>query len=203
MVAAPADMNNFMRGQIPRTVMRTTDTHKYLGWCYPGDLLKRGQTILEGRLRCAWAKFNLFRHSLINRHVDVKLRLRLFDSVVTPAVLYSLSTAPLTAKDLERLAVTQRKMIRSIVGWVKLNENDWADMYRRLGAKVDAALQRQPVRTWVEALESRKEMLRSDILHQRRNALTLRVAAWDPQTIFDDKLPTQPKRKRGRPHTTR
>ena len=123
--------------------------------------------------------------------------------VVAPAVLYSLPTAPLTAKDLERLAVTQRKMIRSIVGWVKLNEDDWADMYRRLGAKVDAALQRQPVRTWVEALESRKEMLRSDILHQRRKALTLRVATWDPQAIFDDKLPTQPKRKRGRPRTTR
>ena len=91
-------------------VMRAMDTHKYLGCCYPGDLLKREPTILEARLRCAWSKFSLFRHSLVNRHVDIKLRLRLFESVVTPVALYALTTAPLSAKSLERLAVCRNKL---------------------------------------------------------------------------------------------
>ena len=184
-------------------VMRAMDTHKYLGCCYPGDLLKRGPTILEARLRCAWSKFSLFRHSLVNRHVDIKLRLRLFESVVTPAALYALTTAPLSAKSLERLAVTQRKMLRSIVGWVPLRNEDWADMYRRQRLKLEAALQRHPVRNWVEELISRKEKLRTEIVHCIKNPLTLRVAAWDPQSTFDDKLPIHPRRRRGRPRTVR
>ena len=63
-------------------VLRGRESHKYLGNAFPGDLRQRGHTMLSNRLRCAWAKFSLFRHSLLNRHVDIKLRLRLFESVV-------------------------------------------------------------------------------------------------------------------------
>ena len=68
-------------------VLRSGDQHKYLGAALPGDLRKRGGTILAHRLHCAWSKFHMFKHALTNRHVDKKLRLKLFDSVVSPFAL--------------------------------------------------------------------------------------------------------------------
>ena len=91
-------------------VVRSSDYHTYFGHRFPGDLKNRGRAMLANRLRCAWAKFNAFRAALTNKHVDFDLRARLFDSIVTPTALYGLSTAPLTANDVEKLASTQRHM---------------------------------------------------------------------------------------------
>ena len=111
--------------------------------------------MLHHRIRCAWAKFSCFRHALLDKHIDVRLRLRLFDAVVTPSALYGLTAAPLTAAEEAHLATTQRKMLRSIVGYVKLPDDSWADMYRRLRGKLEKAMQRRPIRDWVEMREQK------------------------------------------------
>lgn len=43
-----------------------------------------------------------------NKHVDIGLRLRLLVSGITPSTLHGLTVAPLTATELEKLAVAQR-----------------------------------------------------------------------------------------------
>ena len=53
-------------------VARRNQHHTYLGNSFAGDLRKRGKGILANRLSCAWSKFHLFRHSLTNKHVDIK-----------------------------------------------------------------------------------------------------------------------------------
>ena len=80
-------------------IVRHGEHHKYLGCMLSGDLRCRGRNMLHHRLRCAWGKFSCFRHALVDKHIDVRLRLRLFDAVVTPCALYGLSSAPLTATD--------------------------------------------------------------------------------------------------------
>ena len=105
-------------------VARAKETHKYLGASLPGDLRFRGKANLAHRLKCAWSKFHLFYASPTNKHVNIKLRLRLFDTVVTPAVLYGLTAFPLTQHDIEQLGVTQRKMLRKSSGgrsWQMMN----------------------------------------------------------------------------------
>eukprot|EP00959_Pyramimonas_sp_CCMP1952_P217036 4539173-Pyramimonas_sp.AAC.1 len=77
----------------------------------------RGKCNLEHRMKCAWLKYHQFSDTLQNRNIPIKLRLRLFGSVATPSVLYSLTTTPLTQKDLDKLDALQRKMLRRIVGW--------------------------------------------------------------------------------------
>ena len=114
---------------------------------------------LQYRLRCAWGKFHEFKRALTDKHVDVKLRLRLFDAVVTPCALYGLTAAPLTTKDEQQLATAQRKMLRLIVGYVKGPDDSWADMYRRLRSKLASALAKKPVGEWVPALKTRKKSL--------------------------------------------
>ena len=37
-------------------------------------------------------KFNQHRETLLNRHVSLKLRLKFFDSIISPAILFGLTT---------------------------------------------------------------------------------------------------------------
>ena len=53
---------------------------------------------------------------LAEKHVPLKNRLKLFQAVVTPVVVYGLSTMPLTDKQFTDLDVVQHRMLRSIVG---------------------------------------------------------------------------------------
>ena len=183
-------------------VARRNEKHTYLGNAFAGNLRHRGKGILDNRLRCAWSKFHMFRHSLTNKHVDIKLRLRLFDAVVSPAVLYGLSTAPLTSAAVECLAIAQRKMLRLIVGYVKLDGDSWADMYRRLRQKLATAMDKCSVKEWPEELTKRKQKLWNELISNSRSPLVTRVFQWSPMEIQDPKLPVRPFRARGHPWTT-
>ena len=119
-----------------------------------------------------------------------------------PAVLYGLSTAPLTSTAVECLAIAQRKMLRLIMGHVKLDGDSWADMYRRLRQKLATAMDKCSVKEWPDELKKRKQKLRRDLIGNSRNPLVTRVFQWSPADIQDPKLPSRPFRARGHPWTT-
>ena len=100
-------------------VLTGSTVHKYLGRHIPGDLKTRGEVEFAHRLAAAWGKFRKHRATLLNKHVSIKLRLKLFEAVVTPTVLFGLSTLPISKAQLAQLDVVQRKMLRSIAGWVR------------------------------------------------------------------------------------
>ena len=52
----------------------------------------RGQGEVANRIKAAWGVFHKHHRWLTNRHVLVPLRLKLFDSVVTPTGLFYLTT---------------------------------------------------------------------------------------------------------------
>ena len=139
---------------------------------------------------------------MTNRHVDVRLRMKFFDSVVTPAVLYGLTPAPLTQKDCSRLGITQRKMLRLIIGYTKHSDDTWADMYRRLKLRINAATQQTPIQNWETALSQRVHKLHDELQNDKRNRLSQRVFAWNPVDTHDPKLSHKPHRQRGRPSTS-
>ena len=62
------------------------------------------------------------RTKLTNKCVSIKLRLRLFDAFVTPTILCGLISMPLTTSDLNQLDAIQRRMLRSLVGWVCVHD---------------------------------------------------------------------------------
>ena len=182
-------------------VVQRDKVHKYLGIALPGDLQQRGHAMVSHRIRCAWAKYHTFKPYLVDKHVDVALRFKLFDSVVTPSAMYGLSSAPLTQKHIHSLSVAQRKMLRNIVGHVKIQHEDWADYHRRMNHRIAQALQRQPMSEWAEQVMGRKEKLHEKIEVGRTSDIASRVCAWCPQSVSDAKLATLPKRGRGRPCT--
>ena len=70
---------------------------------------------LRHRIARGWAKFHQFKSELCCRHIFLPDRLRLFEAVVTPSVLYACGTWTLTADGERLLQGTQRKMLRQIV----------------------------------------------------------------------------------------
>ena len=103
-------------------VLMPDSVHKYLGRHLDGKLFQRHITELNHRIHVAWYKFQLHRKVLTNRHVSIKLRLKLFDAIVTPTVLYGLHTLSLTQQQLQKLDIVLRRMLRSIVGWIRVSD---------------------------------------------------------------------------------
>ena len=89
--------------------VHATGKHKYLGRCFSGELRDRGQAALDHRASCAWMKFRALQSTLTNKHVNLKLRLRLFDAVIMPSICYAMETIPLTKVQAERLNIGQEK----------------------------------------------------------------------------------------------
>ena len=66
--------------------------HKNLGGHLDGNLSQRHITELNHSVHVAGEKFHLHRTMFTNKHVSIKLRLKLFDAIVTPTVIHGLHT---------------------------------------------------------------------------------------------------------------
>ena len=176
-------------------------THKYLGRVLSGSPGARGQTELKNRFSQAWAKYSKHRGTLINKLVPVKLRLRLFDATVSPTVLYGLSVLPLTRAQLDKLDALQRRMLRNIVGWVRVDEEPWRDTMARMNARVARALEQHTVECWSSRLLRRQWRLGLQIAQMGPRSWPLRVIKWQPSVVVDPAAGPVAHRNRGRPPT--
>ena len=179
-------------------VLRQNDTHKYLGRVFSGDLRKRGDINLRHRMQCGWMKYSHFRQVLQNRHIPITLRLKLFDAVITPTVLYSLSSTPLTSTQLERLNACQRRMLRKIVGWRRVGDESWASTGGRMKARLDAALQRHPITEWSICRNNRRDALVQRAAEGSAPKYASLAYRWTPTETAEPNEPL-PCRSRGRP----
>ena len=101
-------------GDMRIEILARTEEIKYLGRKITFHDAQRAE--LKNRLRGAWAKFMEHKDELTKKTYALSDRLRLFDAVITPAVLYGAETWTLT-KELERaLRTAQRRMLRAILG---------------------------------------------------------------------------------------
>ena len=176
-------------------VLTDIETHMYLGRKIPADLRRCSVVEVAHRINAAWGKFNKFRYVLTNRHVSIKGRLQLFNAVITPTILFGLGSLPLTKRQLEEIDALQRKMLRSIVGWYRVEGEAWSDTMRRMKSRVQSALRQSPVTTWSEVYRRTQHSFGARIVKQ--NAWPLFAASWDPTR--HNNFATQPKRKPGRP----
>jgi len=167
----------------PIELLSADSTHKYLGRAWSGDLRNRGLIATRHRLACAWGKFASLKKTLLNKHINLGLRLKLFSSCVTPALLYSLETCPLTHVSLNKLDCAQRRMLRSIVGWVSFDndEESWESRGHRMKAKLRAALELFPVTPWSELIAKKKQALYEHLSLRTTSDLVKRVVNWKPR----------------------
>lgn len=129
-------------------IVQAEASHKYLGTYLSGEFVFRENVEINHRIKCAWFAFGRHSHVLCNRNVSIKLRLKLFDSVVTPTILFGLAILPLSQMSLREIEIVQRKMMRKIPGWVRMPDESWEETMRRMKERVRSALQQYPVMPW-------------------------------------------------------
>ena len=101
-------------GDLKIEILQMSASLKYLGCQISFGEMQEME--LRQRIRGGWAKFMEHKQELTGKHYSLNSRLRLFNAVVTPTVLYG-SECWTTSKHLESvLKTTQRKMLRIILG---------------------------------------------------------------------------------------
>ena len=101
-------------GDMKIEVLARNGKIKYLG----RQITFENATVVElsNRIKAGWAKFMQYKHELTKKHYSLTDRLRLFESVVSPTVLYGAEAWTLTAEMTKLLKTTQRRMLRMILG---------------------------------------------------------------------------------------
>ena len=101
-------------GDMKIEILARGDKIKYLG---KQITFENGtQVELSNRIKAAWAKFMQYKQELTKKTYSLSDRLRLFESVVSPTVLYGSEAWTLTAEMTRLLRTTQRRMLRAVLG---------------------------------------------------------------------------------------
>ena len=87
-------------------------THKYLGRILTRNLCSRTEIELAHPFRVVWAKSYKHKEILIKKPISLKLRLKNLNAMISPTILFGLSSLPLTKFHLQKLNAMQRKMFR-------------------------------------------------------------------------------------------
>jgi len=164
-------------------VARDGESHKYLGKLLTGNPRQRGRCNLLHRISVGWLKFHNHQQTLTNKKIPLKLRLRLLDAVVTPAVLYSLSSTPLTEACLTKLDAAQRKMLRKLLGWQNNVDETWAEAGSRMKGRFQDMMTRFHIKIWSATLRSQKQKLTEELSQHRRSALASLSCSWKPASL--------------------
>ena len=106
-------------------VLDITKSHKYLGRVLNLQPGSRIQMEMDHRIQLAWGKFHQHRRWLLNQHIPLTLRFKIFDAVITPCILFGLTVFACKEADFNRIEVVQRKMLRNIIGWRRVAGETW------------------------------------------------------------------------------
>jgi len=91
-------------------------------------------------------RFHKNRDILMDKHLSIYSRLKFFQAVITPTILFGLTSCAMTKSQICSLDVVQRRMFRNIVGWVRHDGEPWDETMRRMRSKVEAGLKRYPIK---------------------------------------------------------
>ena len=106
----------------------------------------------RGRCPCCVGKVHETQALLLNKHIAIRNRLKYFDAVISPSAMLGQHTMPLTPEKNHELNVLQRRMLRSIVGWRRVDGEPWSGTMPCVSPQ---AFNRHPGRPWDQQLLSR------------------------------------------------
>ena len=118
-------------------IIHDSESHRYLGRKLNLHAKSRIAMEFSNRKQQAWFAFNKHKKVLLNHHISLKKRLKYFDTCVTPAILFALCSFPLRKRELDSLDILQRKMMRRIVGWRRIEGEDWQITMTRMKFRLD------------------------------------------------------------------
>ena len=137
-------------------------------------------TELANRLNAGWKSFFKFKAVLCNRGIPIKSRLRLFESVVTPCVLYASGTWTLTVDGEMRLRTARRKMLRWMLRVGRRPEEEWVEFIRRATSRCEQLAGQHGVSEWFLLHRERKWKLAGRTASREDQRWSCRILNWKP-----------------------
>ena len=115
---------------------------------------------LNSRIAAGWATFAKLKDELCNRRYKTKQRIRLFDSVVTPTVLYGNVSWTLRKDHEQAITTARRSMIRKMFANRRLGDETWVEYIKRATKRSEEIMTTYGSTNWVQLHHTRKNSLR-------------------------------------------
>ena len=126
------------------------------------------------------------------------MRLESFDAAVSPCVLFGMGVLPIYQEMMEKIDITRRKMLRRIVGWVRIREEDWSITMKRMSERVSRALIQWPSKPWPERIYLMQWNYACRVRSLPCLSWVVLSCKWEPHRILDVSLGVLVSRPRGR-----
>ena len=137
-------------------------------------------TELKHRIRKAWAKFGLYKNDLTDKSIPLKLRMKLFNAVLTPTALYGCCSWVMTEERAALLRAVQMKMMRSIVAQRRRPEETWVEWVQRATHVAKDVMAEHSVPNWDDLQHQRVLLWKDRIDTLAGSRWTTSVLDWQP-----------------------
>ena len=98
-----------------------------------------------------------------------------------------------------KIDITQRKMLRRIVGWVRIPNELWATTMHRMNGRLQNAMRQHPVKPWSNRIADAKWKYVHRLKKMDHDKWPVLACRWRPDMVIDPDYIAQPKRKQGHP----
>ena len=176
-------------GQNLLPILDPCDAERYLG-----RKLSMGnyhEVEVRNRISAAWASFVYYKAELCCRSFGKQQRLRLFDTVVTPCLLYGCAAWTLTCSLEGLIRTAQRRMLRWMLAARREPTQPWEEWIVRETHRVEHLAKRFGSFDWVGLANERKTEFATRTFFQEDKRWNKRLLNWRPHGH----------RNFGRPHT--
>ena len=146
---------------------------------------------IKGRISKVWSKYGIFRKELNDHSVPIKLRMKLFDAVISPTILYGSEAWAMTKRRQVMLRSTQRKMLRLMIQAHRTYDyfDDHVSWIKDATKRAETAMAEHGVKSWTESQCARSWAWAGKVAQSHEGRWTYTAAKWQPHT----------RRSRGRP----
>lgn len=159
-------------------------TFKYLG----REISNKNERTndIKQRLQVGNKLYSIYKKLLKNKKISKKTKMRVYTTIIRPAVMYAAETITLTKREEEQLRIFERKVIRTIVGGVKIGEHE----YRR--KTNNEILQEIKGEDLVRAVKSQRLRWFGHITRADENKAIKILTRWKP---YEDRPRARPKKR--------
>ena len=174
-------------------VLDTGSAERYLGRQLAVENYHQAE--LANRIAVGWKAFFKFKATLCNRNLALHLCIKLFESVVTPCVLYACGSWTMKGESENLLRTTRRKMLRWMVRVGRNTDEDWVQFIGRLTNRSEELASYYGANVWVDLQRLRKRRLAGQTARRSDGRWSTRLLSWRPWFRLI------PRRNVGRPRT--
>jgi len=203
--------DHIMVGTSSIEVLQHSQSEKYLGRKVSVD--EYHWTEIRNRAAAGWRTFMKYKAELCNKNTYFRDRARLFESVVTPTVLYGTAAWTLTGRMETFLRTTRRKMLRMMFGARRRrleqpqeedettqsdtscsdagsddapdqNLEPWPDFIQRVTADIEERLEAIRLEDWVITHRRRKWIFAGRTARCADGRWSKKLLNWQPQFCF-------------------